>query len=266
MNAGKAPPAGVLLVDKPAGPSSFKMVHLVRRTLGVKKVGHTGTLDPFASGLLVVCVGRPATKIIGRLMDGDKTYEATLRLGVETDSHDLTGTVTAERPVRGVDEDRARACLARFSGRQKQAPPAFSAVKHKGKPLYHYARKGIRIEKAPREIVIHDIDFRGLAGNELTIRVRCGKGTYIRVLAHDIGRALGCGAHLLALRRTHNGPFSVDEAVDGERLAGRRIPRETLAAAMMSVEAALAAAGDGQGGPEAGPTHETCHSTPDATG
>ena len=239
MKQQETPPAGVVLVDKPAGPSSFAMVQRVRRAMGIKKVGHTGTLDPFASGLLVICVGRPATRIIPRLMDGDKVYVATLRLGVETDTHDLEGQVTARHPVPDFPPEVIADSLARFTGPQLQKPPAFSAVKHKGKPLYHYARKGISIEKEARPIVIHAIDCVERGPDHLTISVRCGKGTYIRTLAHDLGRVLGCGAHLTALRRVGNGPFSVDGAVDGARLADRTRAREAILQAMMGVEETL---------------------------
>ncbi len=240
MKQQETPPAGVVLVDKPAGPSSFAMVQRVRRAMGIKKVGHTGTLDPFASGLLVICVGRPATRIIPRLMDGDKVYVATLRLGVETDTHDLEGRVTARHPVPDFPPEVIADCLARFTGPQMQKPPAFSAVKHKGKPLYHYARKGISIEKEARPIVIHALTCVERGAGHLTISVRCGKGTYIRTLAHDIGRALGCGAHLTALRRVGNGPFTVDEAIDGARLADKTRARQAILQAMMGVEQTLA--------------------------
>lgn len=213
-----AQPCGVVLIDKPAGPSSFQMVRQVRRALGVKKVGHSGTLDPFASGLLVICVGRSATRIIARLMGGIKEYEAVLRLGVETDTQDPEGTIIAERPVGELNNARVEACLADFVGEIMQTPPRFSALKHKGKPLYHYARRGIVVEKEPRRVTIHALGLVSLAGERLTIRTVCGKGTYIRSLAADIGQALGCGAHLEALRRLRNGPFSVKEALAGEQL------------------------------------------------
>jgi len=230
--------AGVCLVDKPVGPSSFRMVQLVRRAFGIKKVGHSGTLDPFASGLLIICVGRPATRMIPQLMGGDKVYEAVLRLGVETDTFDREGKVTARSEVVVPADNELDACLRSFCGRQMQAPPAFSALKHKGKPLYYYARKGIVVEKEPREVVIHDIRCLRLDETSLAIRVHCGKGTYIRTLAMDIGRALGCGAHLTELRRLQNGPFSVENAVNGALLDERDRARELLASSMLSVDRA----------------------------
>lgn len=212
--------AGIFLLDKPVGPTSFRLVQQVRRLLGIKKVGHTGTLDPFASGLLIVCAGRPATRLIPRLMEGDKVYEAVLRLGVETDTLDREGRIVAERPVPALDMAAVQDCLRPFRGEQWQAPPAFSAVKHAGRPLYQYARQGVIIDKPARPIRIDQLECTFLAAETMGIRVRCGKGTYIRTLAADIGQALGCGAHLTELRRLDNGLFSVREAVPGEVLAG----------------------------------------------
>lgn len=229
--------AGLILIDKPVGPTSFRVVQQVRRALQIKKVGHTGTLDPFASGLLIICIGRPATRLIPQLMLGDKLYEAEMRLGVETDTLDLEGQVLAERPVPVLNMDEVRVCLDRFTGAQLQAPPAFSAVKHQGKPLYHYARQGVVIAKEPRPVRIDELTCTFLRGDSLGIRVRCSKGTYIRTLAADIGRALGCGAHLTALRRLENGPFSVAAAVPGELLADRDAARVTLLAQAMDVAA-----------------------------
>lgn len=210
--------AGLYLIDKPVGPSSFLMVQKVRRALGIKKTGHAGTLDPFASGLLMVCAGRPATRLISELMAGEKEYEATLTLGVETSTQDIEGEVTATAPVAGLDEARVLTCLAGFVGEQLQVPPLYSALKHLGKPLYHYARKGVDIPRAARPVTIRSITCLAFADASLTIRVCCGKGTYIRALAFDIGRALGCGAHLAALRRLRSGGFSVAAAVAGEAL------------------------------------------------
>ena len=232
---------GVFLVDKPAGLSSFGVVRRVKKLVGIKKVGHAGTLDPFATGLLIVCAGRPATRMISLFMDGDKEYLATLRLGVRTTTMDPEGEVLAERPVGSLTAAAIESCLARFRGEQMQQPPAFSALKHKGKPLYHYARQGITIEKDPRAVTIHELERLGERGDiddnrpELQIRVVCSKGTYIRSLAHDIGAALGCGAYLVALRRTRSGPFYVDGAVNGDRLT---VPeeREAIMELMLSPE------------------------------
>lgn len=239
-----APEAGVFLIDKPVGPTSFVMVQRVRRALHIKKVGHAGTLDPFASGLLILCAGRPATRIIDQLMAGDKEYRATLQLGVATDTQDLEGRVVAESPVVGIDAARIAEVLVQFTGELMQAPPAFSAVKHQGKPLYAYARKGIVIAKEPRPVVIERLDAEAFdaATGQLTIRVVCSKGTYIRTLGADIGRALGCGAHLVALRRLRSGPFRVEAAVDGALLADRDAAPDLLARHRLAVEDALAQA------------------------
>ena len=228
--------AGIFLVDKPVGPTSFRIVQQVRRALQIKKVGHTGTLDPFASGLLIVCVGRPATRIIPRLMDGDKLYEARLKLGVETDTLDLEGQVVAEHQIPVLNTMMVEACLERFRGEQLQAPPAFSAVKHEGKPLYQYARQGVTIEKPARPVRILELTCTGLEQDTMGIRVRCSKGTYIRTLAADIGRCLGCGAHLTALRRLENGPFAVSAALDGTILGDREAARVALLSQVRSIE------------------------------
>lgn len=228
--------AGVFLVDKPAGPTSFKIVQQVRRALNIKKVGHSGTLDPFASGLLVICAGRSATRIIPQLMDGEKEYEATLQLGIETDTQDPEGTVIAEKAIPALNSDEIRRCLSGFVGKQLQSPPCYSALTHEGKPLYYYARRGIKVEKKPRQIEIMAIECIHLGADKLTIRVICGKGTYIRTLAADIGRALGCGAHLKVLRRIRNGPFSVLNGLPGEKLASRDEAVRLLTKHRMTVE------------------------------
>lgn len=232
--------AGVVLVDKPVGPTSFRMVQQVRRALGIKKVGHAGTLDPFASGLLVICVSRAATRLISQLMEGEKEYLGVMRLGFETDSQDRDGTIIAEHPVPELDRATIEACLDRFVGPQLQQPPQFSALKHQGKPLYHYARQGIVIEKEPRPITIFSLEFIEYREQCLQIRVVCSKGTYVRTLATDIGRALGCGAYLQELRRTRSGPFDVKDAVDGALLADSGPARQLLVDAMLTVDQALA--------------------------
>lgn len=228
--------AGIILVDKPAGPSSFKIVQQIRQALDIKKVGHSGTLDPFASGLLVICAGRAATKLIPLLMDGEKEYEATLQLGLETDTQDPEGTVISKRPVPNLDITEVGRCLSGFTGTQMQSPPRFSALKHNGKPLYYYARRGIEIYKEPRQIKIMNIECIKLGFDTLSIRVVCGKGTYIRSLAADIGKALGCGAHLKNLRRVRTGPFKVNDSVPGEKLADLNEARFLLAQQFLTVE------------------------------
>mgnify|MGYP001243204569 CR=1 FL=1 len=232
--------AGIFLVDKPVGPSSFRMVQLVRRALAIKKVGHAGTLDPFASGLLIICVGRPATRLISQFMDGHKRYEAVLKLGIETTTQDLEGEVVAQKEVGVFAREEMEQCLAGFMGEQLQTPPQYSALKHMGKPLYHYARKGIIIEKAPRPITIFLLQLLEAGPDTLRIMVECSKGTYIRTLAADIGRVLGCGAHLVALRRLQSGSFTVDNAVDGAILQDPILARHELLAKTLTVEDVLA--------------------------
>ena len=212
---------GVVLVDKLPGKTSFCVVRSVRKIFGVKKVGHAGTLDPFASGLLVVCIGRPATRLIGALMEGDKTYQATVALGQTSTTQDPEGEISEGGSLDGIEREQIEAALTGFRGKILQTPPHFSALKHKGKPLYHYARKGIKITKEPREVTIHELDLGkvklmpddGIGSMELV--VTCSKGTYIRSLAEDIGKVMGCGAYLSGLRRTRSGCFSVEDSVPG---------------------------------------------------
>ena len=204
---------GVLLLDKPVGLSSNDALQKVKRLYHAEKAGHTGTLDPLASGLLPICFGA-ATKFSQASLDADKAYTATLRLGQTTVGGDREGAVIEERPVAVTTQDLAAAC-ARFVGEQDQIPPMHSALKKDGKALYEYARAGIEVERAPRRITIHAIDILSWDADtlELCLAVRCTKGTYIRTLAEDIGAALGCGAHLAALRRTASGGLSLAAAV-----------------------------------------------------
>jgi tRNA pseudouridine55 synthase len=206
-------PAGILVVDKPAGVTSHDVVDAVRRRFGWRKVGHAGTLDPLATGVLVLLVGA-ATREQERFLNDDKEYRGRMRLGVETDSHDADGAVTAthEGPI---DASRARVeeAFSRFRGEIRQVPPMVSAVKHRGKPLYKYARKGQEVEREARPVTIRALEVLAVEGHEVDFSLRCSKGTYVRTLAHDVGRALGCGAHLRALRRTRSGPFRVEDAV-----------------------------------------------------
>lgn len=218
--------AGVFLIDKPVGISSFGVVSRIRKILKIKKVGHAGTLDPFATGLLVVCAGRPATRLIESFMVGEKEYVATIKLGIETTTQDPEGEIVRRRDVGTISVEEFESCLKKFTGKQLQTPPAYSALKHKGKPLYYYARKGIEVKKDPREIEIRElqrvdspVELRGVEV-EVTVRVVCSKGTYIRTLAADIGSYLGCGAHLSELRRTKSGFFAIEEALTWEELTG----------------------------------------------
>ncbi len=206
----------MLLLDKPQGVSSNGALQTARRLFNAAKAGHTGTLDPMASGLLPLTFGE-ATKFSQMLLDADKTYEAVVQLGVDTDSGDADGAVIATRPV-AVDRAALEAVLARFRGEIEQVPPMYSALKRDGKALYEYARAGIELEREARKVTIHALELLDFAGERFTIRVHCSKGTYIRSLAMDIGAALGCGAHLAALRRTAIGAFDLSGAVTLEAL------------------------------------------------
>ncbi len=203
---------GVLLFDKPLELSSNTALQRVRRLFQAEKAGHTGTLDPLATGLLPVCFGE-ATKFSNALLDADKTYVATLRLGQTTTTGDAEGEILTEQPVNFtqavLDE-----VLTRFTGDIMQLPPMYSALKHQGKPLYEYIRAGITIERPERAVVIHELSVHRWQGCELEISVRCSKGTYVRTLAEDMGAALGCGAHLIALRRTAIAHFKLEDAYD----------------------------------------------------
>lgn len=202
---------GVLLLDKPLGLTSNDALQKARRLFSAAKGGHTGTLDPLATGLLPLCFGE-ATKFSADLLDADKTYEAVLKLGVTTDTGDAEGAVTGTVAVDAA-ESAILSVLPRFIGNIQQIPPMHSALKRDGRPLYELARQGIEVERAPRAVTVHAIDCLGFAGGLLTLRVACSKGTYIRVLAADIGQALGCGAHLTALRRTRVGDLDLAGAV-----------------------------------------------------
>ncbi|MDE3022398.1 MAG: tRNA pseudouridine(55) synthase TruB [Pseudomonadota bacterium] len=201
---------GLLLFDKPSGITSNSALQQVRRMYGALKAGHTGTLDPLASGLLPLCFGE-ATKFSSYLLDADKQYEATVKLGVTTDTGDCEGNVVSVRPVK-VNFSGFLAVLENFRGEIEQVPPMYSALKVKGKPLYDYARKGLVVERSARKVKIHGIELMSFDMDCAVIRVHCSKGTYIRVLAEDIGKELGCGAHLAGLRRTASSGFKVSEA------------------------------------------------------
>ena len=239
-----ASPDGLLLIDKPSDWTSHDVVNFVRRRFNVKKAGHCGTLDPFATGLLMVLVGK-ATKAQDTLMAESKVYSGVIRLGVETDSQDRTGQVTATHPL---PEGLALAALQRaadsFLGPQSQIPPMVSAIKLHGQPLYKLARKGQTVEREPRAITIDSFTLENLRDGEVSFLVHCSKGTYIRTLCHDIGRSLGCGGCMSALRRTEAGGFSVEDAVmvaevqrlrDEGRLEERLLPVDTLFSHLGSV-------------------------------
>jgi tRNA pseudouridine55 synthase len=202
---------GAILVDKPAGPTSHDVVDAIRRKFGIKKVGHCGTLDPNATGLLIIVLGR-GTKLSERLMGDDKVYEGTIKFGEATDSYDCDGEITSSLPVPPLALDQLNEEAAKFIGDQMQVPPMVSAIKKNGVPLYKLARKGIEVEREPRLVHIYSFRFTSYTEPLGQFRVACTKGTYIRSLAHDLGQKLGCGAHLTALRRRASGKFDVADA------------------------------------------------------
>lgn len=232
---------GVLLFDKPVGLTSNAALQTARRLLGAAKAGHTGTLDPLARGLLPLAFGE-ATKFAADLLEAEKTYEASIRLGVRTTSGDADGEVIETGPV-AVTRAQLDAGLARFTGPILQVPPMTSALKRDGKALYEYARAGIEVEREPRAVTIHRIEVEAFDGKTVELAIDCSKGTYVRTLADDLGLALGCGAHLAALTRTRVGDLSLDRALSLEALeamppAGRRdvlLPVDTLLARLPRV-------------------------------
>lgn len=207
----RVPVHGVLLLDKPVGWSSNDALIKAKRLLNALKAGHTGTLDPFATGLLPLCFGE-ATKFSQDLLEADKTYQTVVHLGITTTTGDTEGEVLQTLPVN-VSEEQIRSILPQFTGDILQVPPMYSALKRDGKPLYEYARAGITLEREARPVIIHLLEFVSYVAPFLTLNVRCSKGTYIRTLGEDIGTALGCGAHLNALRRTHVGHLILENTV-----------------------------------------------------
>jgi tRNA pseudouridine55 synthase len=203
---------GIFLVDKPSGPTSFDVVRKVRRVAGERKVGHTGTLDPLASGLIVCCLGQ-GTKLVPYLMDSAKRYLAGVSLGEETDTDDSLGDVISREPVPNMNKEMIDTTLANFVGLVNQVPPKFSALKRGGEPLYRKARRGEDVQVAAREVEILCLDLVGSSDSSLELDIRCGKGTYVRALARDIGRALGTRGHLSKLRRVETAGFFVEDAL-----------------------------------------------------
>jgi tRNA pseudouridine55 synthase len=228
---------GALLVDKPSGPTSHDVVDAIRRRFGIKKVGHCGTLDPNATGLLIIVLGR-ATKLSEKLMSDDKVYEGTIKFGESTDSYDADGELTGSLPVPPLTLDELNTAGAEFIGDQMQIPPMVSAIKKDGVPLYKLARKGLEVPREPR--LIHIYNFRFVSYEEPlgTFKLACTKGTYVRSVAHELGNKIGCGAHLATLRRTVSGKFDVADATQldailnstASELAKRVIPFLKLAA------------------------------------
>ncbi len=203
---------GILIIDKPEGVTSHDVVNSVRRIAGTRKVGHAGTLDPFATGVLIVGINQ-GTKLLPFLQIDEKEYEATVRLGVETDTLDRDGRILRETQCPSIGYEEMEKTLASFVGRQSQTPPIYSAIKKEGVPLYKLARKGIEVTVLPREIEVYGITLRTLDTPQVSFTVRCSSGTYVRSLARDIGIKVGCGGHLWSLRRTRSGRFGKDKAI-----------------------------------------------------
>lgn len=239
----KRPLSGVLLLDKPAGFSSNQALQRAKNIYQAAKAGHTGNLDPFATGLLPICFGE-ATKFSHTLLDADKVYRAIIKLGVVTTTGDTEGEMVSQRPV-SVTMAEVENVLASFVGEITQIPPMHSALKHQGKPLYEYARAGVEIERKPRQVMIYRLELIDFRDNELVIKVACSKGTYIRVLGEDIGAKLGCGGHLTLLRRLETGGFRLEDACTLEALEqdsqqedrdARLLPVDALLADMPEIE------------------------------
>ncbi|HJU23202.1 MAG TPA: tRNA pseudouridine(55) synthase TruB [Casimicrobiaceae bacterium] len=239
---------GVLLLDKPSGITSTAALSRVKRLYNAEKAGHTGTLDPLASGLLPICLGN-ATRFAGMLLDAPKRYDATIRFGIATTTYDAEGDITATHPVT-FDEQRLLEMVGRLTGPQLQVPPAHSALKFEGRPHYEYARAGIDVPRPPRHVVIHAMRLVEWNAPDARVEVECSKGTYIRSLAARSGEELGCGAHLLALRRTGTGGFAIAQAITLEALEALDpsardallLPTATLVAHLPRIELGPAAA------------------------
>ncbi len=229
--------SGVLLIDKPAGWRSRQVVDAVGKLLGERKIGHAGTLDPAATGLLVLLI-RDATKLSRFLMDGRKVYQATIRLGIETDTYDGDGKTVAECETGHLTSDQVKEALGQFRGTITQTPPEYSAIKIDGKPAYKYARAGQEVEVKPREITIYSLQITDINLPDVQIELTCSKGTYVRSLAHDLGAALGVGGHLAAIRRVESGAHHVAQAIDLEQWLDR--PRTELEGMIIPVAEALA--------------------------
>lgn len=212
---------GIVVIDKPSGHSSNHVLQQVKRLFDAKKAGHTGSLDPLASGVLPICLGE-ATKLSGYLLDADKQYAVTCKLGITTDSGDADGEVIAEQPIPEFDEAGLQTILNSFIGEQDQVPPMFSALKYQGQPLYKLARQGIEVERKSRRIRIYEIELLDCSYDSFTLSVRCSKGTYIRTLVEDISHRLGTGGHVTMLRRTGVAGYTLDDAVSLEQLTERR--------------------------------------------
>lgn len=231
---------GILLLDKPEGITSNAALQRVRRAYRARKAGHTGSLDPLASGLLPVCLGQ-ATKASALLLDADKTYDVTVALGERTATGDREGEVVERAGVPALDESAVRRVAARFVGRQQQVPPMYSALKHGGERLYRLARRGVEVERPPRQVTIHGLELLGIDGSRLRFQVRCSKGTYVRTLAEDIARALGTVGHVASLRRLALGPFEAPRLHGLAEVEAAAGSREALDALLLPPDAALVA-------------------------
>ena len=230
---------GILVIDKPQGVTSNGILQQVKRLFGAAKAGHTGALDPLATGVLPLCFGE-ATKFSQMMLDSDKAYIATARLGIRTETGDSEGAVVAEKPVPdGLTADLLEPVLDGFRGDIQQVPSMYSALKHKGRPLYEYAREGIEVERPARPVTIYELTLLDIRENELDIAVSCTKGTYIRSLVEDIGEALGCGAHVTALRRTMASGFTLANAHAVSDLEAMRERGESLDGLLVAPDAAL---------------------------
>jgi len=227
---------GFLVIDKPRGVTSFDVVRTVRRALKVRRVGHCGTLDPMATGVLPVAIGE-ATRLVEFVMDGAKIYRGTLKLGETTDTQDAEGTILSRGAIDGIDRAQIEGVIATLLGPIQQLPPMYSALKRDGVPLYELARKGVEVERALRLIEIYRFELCSVDLPFVTFEVCCSKGTYVRTLAHDLGARLGCGAHLTALRRLQSGAFTEAEAIPLDRLQDA----SSGAVQLLPVAAALAA-------------------------
>ncbi len=230
---------GIVVIDKPSGASSNQVLQQVKRLFNAKKAGHTGALDPLATGVLPICLGE-ATKVSAYLLESDKRYEVTCQLGIETDTGDSEGQIISQSSVPELDAAALTTTLDRFTGPQRQVPPMYSALKFQGQPLYKLARQGIDVDRKARDITIYDIQLLGLNKETFRLSVYCSKGTYIRTLIEDIGRALGCGGHVTALRRTQAAMYKIEQAHTLEVLQHAATTGQAhLDACLISVEEAL---------------------------
>ena len=231
------PPSGILNIAKPAGMTSMDVVRRVRRACGVRRVGNAGTLDPIADGVIPVCVGQ-ATRVVEYLMDGSKEYVAGIRFGASTDTYDAQGEITRESDVSHLDADAVKDALTAFEGEIDQIPPMYSALKKDGKPLYELARAGVEVERKARRVSVHRAALTEWSAPVATVEITCGRGFYVRSLAHDLGESLGCGAHLESLTRTRVGPFRLQDSATLEEIA-LAFENETWREIMQSADAAL---------------------------